>query len=565
LDWRPIWMKRDVKISFRGYLDQMLKNPKKVAFFLVIIGGIMFIIALRDILSPNSTIADLLPHFMKSILRVVRSFVTIALIIFDYKWSLWGITDEEERTKERKKVHKKSAERLLNLCLANGGVFIKAGQHIASLNQILPAEYTTTLQPCQDKAPTRPWSEIEELFIKEFGQGVDDYFLEFDPNPIAAASLAQVYKARLNDGSLVAVKVQYPNLEKQVENDTKIFSQLISIAEYFFKDLKLRWLLNEFERVIPHELDFLEEASNCERLSGMLSKKFKNSVICPKIYWDLTSKKILTMEFLEGIKVNDPIGLSQLNVNASQVAQLLSEVFCEQIFIHGFVHCDPHPGNIRVRKIIDSWNKGHIQLIILDHGLYQELDKSFRKDYASLWKAIVERDERTIRSVGEKLGIVNYELFTIMLTARSFDMSDIGMGGKLTPEEIRRLKKYGQDNFFLITQVLSDVNRKVLLLLKCNDLLRSVQMDLGVPVNYFVTFAQYAMKGINKIRLEENPSLWTYLICLKDYLVLNVKFKFFFYYRSLLSTWYAFCSAIRAYVGDVSQSEYRIHRQSIRV
>lgn len=552
-EWRAVYY--ELASKSEPTKQFILRNPKKVITFVLLVGLVMVVISLWDILSPTSTIADLMPQFIKSILRVVRSFVTIGLIVFDYKYTLWGVTDEEERRKLTKSAHKKSAERILNLCLANGGVFIKAGQHIASLNQILPPEYTTTLQPCQDRALTRPWSEIEKFFIKELGHGVNYFFQYFDPNPIAAASLAQVYKARLHDGTLVAVKVQYPNLEEQVKHDTKTFSQLIGVVEYFFPSVKLKWLLEEFERTIPHELNFIEEGRNSEKLSNLLKKNFKDSVVCPKVFWESTSSRILTQEFVEGVKINNRVGISQLQVDAAQVAKLLTEAYCEQIFIHGFVHSDPHSGNVLVRRNPNSWTSP-FQIVILDHGLYHDVEPEFRSDYAHLWKAIVERDEHSIKTHAKKIGINDYELFTVMLTARRFDMKDVGMRNDMTEEQARTLRKYGQDNFDTITQVLSDVNRKALLLLKCNDLLRSVQMDLGIPVNYFLTFAKYATMGINKMRMESpNANIFTRISCFKDYAMLTVKLTLYPYLIMLRNIWERFLSSLSRREVPLSTSE----------
>ncbi|MNE56730.1 hypothetical protein D3C80_1516600 [compost metagenome] len=128
-----------------------------------------------------------------------------------------------------------------------------------------------------------------------------------------------------------------------------------------------------------------------------------------------------------------------------------------------------------------------------------------------------------MKKIGTRLGISNFELFIVMVTSRSYDKSDFAMSGDVSSEEIRRLKQYGQDNFFAMTQILSGVDRKLLLLLKNNELLRAIQMDLGIPVNYFVTFAEYAMRGINMDRLEKNPGLWTRLMCMKDYFSLKLK------------------------------------------
>ncbi len=233
------------------------------------------------------------------------------------------------------------------------------------------------------------------------------------------------------------------------------------------------------------------------------------------------------MEFIDhAVKVSDRNGLAGMNADPSYVAKLLTEVFSQQIFIDGFVHCDPHPGNMLVRRNPNTWNNA-LELVILDHGLYQHMDDDFKVLYAKLWKSIVDRNEESVRDVAIKLGVEHYELFASMLTARSWAEEKTGLGDKLSDSDKSRLLVMAQESFGTITQVLAGVNRKVLLLLKCNDLLRSVQMELGVPVNYFVVFARYAMQGINRSRLQQNPSILTYLSCLWDYTVLSWKLRIY--------------------------------------
>jgi aarF domain-containing kinase len=179
-----------------------------------------------------------------------------------------------------------------------------------------------------------------------------------------------------------------------------------------------------------------------------------------------------------------------------------------------------------VRRNPDSWNNA-LELVILDHGLYQQIDDEFRVEYARLWISIVERDEDAVRDIAKSLGVQSYDILASMLTARAWREEKAGMSTRLSESDRARLMNLAQDSFGRITQVLSEVNRKVLLLLKCNDLLRSVQMDLGVPVNYFVLFARYAMQGINRNRIAKNPTLWTYLSCLRDYTILSWKMRIF--------------------------------------
>ncbi|KAL0485542.1 aarF domain-containing protein kinase [Acrasis kona] len=493
------------------------------------------IAAYTVISSLDSNIYDLLPASVQSVLRVVYSVVTFVIVLCDYKYSLWMYSDDSVESQESmKNTNRRVAKYILNLCLSNGGIYIKAGQHIASLNQLLPAEITTGMEPCQDRAPTRPWAEIEAMFIEETGHPVDYFFEEIDKEPIAAASLAQVYRGKLRDGREVALKVQYPRLRETAFSDVRTFDFLISIAEFFFPEIKLKWLVKEFEDNLPKELDFMLEGMNNEKLMAHLKNKFTN-VRTPKVIWELTTPRIIALEFIDhAVKVSDRKGLAVMDISPTTVSTLLAKVFSQQIFLDGFVHCDPHPGNILVRRDPNSWNN-KLEIIILDHGLYQQLDDSFRVDYALLWKSIVERDEQAVKSVATRLGVDNFELFASMLTSRSWGEESAGIRVDVTEKDQERLMKLGQENFGQITRILSTVNKKILLLFKCNELLRSVQQSLGVPVNYFVVFAKYAMTGINRDRIEKNNSLWTHIKCWKDYVMVCVRLQFYVVLLNLFS------------------------------
>lgn len=307
---------------FRQFHEQ---RPFLLWTIMVLVGGTIIFVIFDRYFEP--------PPFLKSIMRVIRAFVIVSLIIADYKWSLNGLVDEE-RAKTTKMVNKRCAERLLRLCLKNGGIYVKAGQHIAALNQILPVEYTSTMTPVQDQAEKvccslfnrvliftkRPFKEIAKMIQQELGKPLDLLFRTLNPEPIAAglflncqvifflASLAQVYDATLHNGDRVALKVQYPDLRATTGNDIKIFSMLIAMAEWFFKDLRLQWVVDEFRINVPSELDFINEGKNSEKLMSIIAPMFSN-VRTPKVYWDFTTSRVLTLEFIDGVKVNDVKGM----------------------------------------------------------------------------------------------------------------------------------------------------------------------------------------------------------------------------------------------------------------
>jgi len=346
------------------------------------------------------------------ILRCTRSAFAIAV---DYKWSLFRAPDEK-RDSIMSVVHKRSAERLLHLFQLNGGIFIKVGQHMHALTYLLPSEYTDTMSPLLDKNPHVSFSSVKELVEKELGKSIEDTYDWFEEVPTSSASLAQVHKASYK-GQHVAVKVQYPGLQEQCWGDAKTVERLVSIATLLFPEFKLQWLVKEFNKNLPAELDFYHEAENGQKLvQNFKSSKLRKFVAVPTPVWELTTPRVLTMEWIDGCKANDVECIKAWGIDPAQVGKRMIQIFCEQMYFHGFVHCDPHPGNIFVRKI-----PGDFQLVLLDNGLYRTLDDKFRLSYASLWLSLLKANEADIKKNSLDLGVKDYKLFSSMLTTRSWE------------------------------------------------------------------------------------------------------------------------------------------------
>lgn len=192
----------------------------------------------------------------------------------------------------------------------------------------------------------------------------NDIFETFDPEPLGTASLAQVHRAILKDGQEVAVKVQHPYVRGNSRVDMKTMEILCKIMAYMFSDFKMQWLVDESKKNLPIELDFLQEGKNSEKVA-MMFKKYKWLKI-PKIYWNLSSHRVLVMEFCPGGQVNDLEYIKKNNIDRFEISSKLGLLYSNMIFVNGFVHSDPHPGNILVKKN----NKGKLEIVLLDHGLY---------------------------------------------------------------------------------------------------------------------------------------------------------------------------------------------------
>ncbi|XP_078030981.1 aarF domain-containing protein kinase 1 isoform X5 [Epinephelus lanceolatus] len=305
-----------------------------------------------------------------SVIRFGRAAATTAIISYDYLTAFRHVEyDTEDYWALKSKVHLRSAERLRDLCCANRGTFIKVGQHLGALDYLLPEEYTSTLKVLHSRAPQSSMEEIQQVIREDLGKELSELFVTFEEKPQGAASLAQVHKAVLHDGRTVAIKVQHPKVQRQSSKDIVVMEVLLRVVHWLFPDFAFMWLVEEAKKNMPLELDFLNEGQNAERMANMLAHFPFLKV--PMIHWDLSTKRILTMEFVEGGQVNERDYMKKHGINVNEISENLGKMYSEMIFVHGFVHCDPHPGNVLVRKCTQS-NK--TEIILLDHGLYQDVE-----------------------------------------------------------------------------------------------------------------------------------------------------------------------------------------------
>jgi len=336
--------------------------------------------------------------------RLARFLGTTALaarVYLGYK----AITLAEKRLRigdaaeRRSRHHTGSARRLYELAVRRQGLLIKFGQIIGSRPDLVPDEYIGVLSRLQDQVPPRPFAVMKRRIELQLERPLSDVFAEFDEKPIAAASLAQVHRARLKrpaagwrstedgawDGVDVAVKVQYPGIQNVVENDLRNIRFLLRILQRFEKNLDFTPLVEEISHNVPLELDFINEGHNAE----MIAKNFgrRDDIIVPKIAWEYSTRRVLVMEYLEGIKITDLAGLERAGIDRQAVAQLVIDAYCEQLYLHGMFHADPHPGNLFVQP--PSRPGEGPKLIMLDFGLCRQLDDRFRLGYARLVNAML--------------------------------------------------------------------------------------------------------------------------------------------------------------------------------
>lgn len=411
---------------------------------------------------------------------------------------------------KRSEVHQRAADRLLRLFQTNGGIYIKLGQHMSALEHVLPLEYSSTMRVLQDKAPVSSTSDVAAVLREDLGMEIEDIFSEFDETPIGAASLAQVHRARLkSNGEEVAVKIQHHRLQAFVDMDLLIVSSAVKIVKYIFPQFEFAWLAEEMKTNLPKELDFQSEAHNAERLVKNLERTWpsKCPVHVPKLFWDYISKRVLVMEFCSGNKISDVESMIKARIRLKDVSAALTHLYGQMIFLHGFVHCDPHPGNILIKFDPDQRRK--FRLILLDHGIYKELPDEFRMNYAHLWKSLVDGDEIGIRKYSEKLGGGDaYKLFSVVLTHRSWDtmVYHKDWDRMRKPMDIDSFRERASDYLPQVAELLARLPRPLLLLLKTNDLLRAIDRALqannpDMPSKTFVIMGEYCVEAVNQQRL----------------------------------------------------------------
>ncbi|XP_055961626.1 uncharacterized protein LOC126676649 isoform X6 [Mercurialis annua] len=499
----------------------------KTALYLITATGLTFYTANRLNFIPFSSHDDIRAPF-HAVARSSRAISAIALTVADYKYSLRSLPENSDKYGHTlSEIHLRSAKRMLKLCEANKGFYVKAGQFVAAMRQV-PTEYSSTLSSLQDQAVPCHFKAIKEVLISNFGQDFTKIFLSFDERPIAAASIAQVHRAMLKDSQEVAVKVQYPGLEQQMAIDTTTMSFLSKSVAWFFPNYRFDWLVSEFTKAISSELDFTQEARNSE----ITAKNFKTKkmVKVPQIFW-----------------VDDVELLKEMEINP--VAKALVEVFAEMIFVHGFVHGDPHPGNI----LVSPEGSNGFSLVLLDHGIYKQLDEGFRQDYCKLWKALILQDSHQIEQLGERFNVGKYSMyFPVIFTGRTIN-SKSALGRGLSAEEKTILK---QDLKSLkmedISSFMESLPSDFLTILRTDGILRSVLSKLGAPQQVrLLTYAKYAVYGHSlKLNPECDSAMQIAFFRLKtsvNYLQLRLileVMELFSWVREVKQFLYSFCRKV---------------------
>jgi predicted unusual protein kinase regulating ubiquinone biosynthesis (AarF/ABC1/UbiB family) len=378
--------------------------------------------------------------------------------------------------------HRRNARLLYHLAVTLQGLMIKPCQFISSRADLTPDEYIDVLSGLQDKVPPRPYRVIAEQIQRELGAPPEKLFAWFDRRPLAAASLAQVHRARLHDGREVAVKVQYPGVDRIALADLKNMSLLTDILARIEPTWDFRVIVRELEKMLPLELDFINEGHNAERVADDL--KVRPEFVVPGIIWEHTSRRVLTMDYIDGIKITDIATMRRAGIDPERVAQLVTEAYCEMLLINGFFHADPHPGNLLVLP--------GPKVAFVDFGLSKGFTPPFLRAFVKLTYSILNNNEQGTAEAFQELGF---------RTKTNDPKTFVTLGDAFLGRAVRENRTYADPEMAgevnaMLTRVLKenpvvDVPGDIVLVGRVTGLVAGLSKTLGSKVDLLDTMMPY--------------------------------------------------------------------------
>jgi len=394
---------------------------------------------------------------MWAALRLLRATRVFALIFLSYLWQVsWArLWKSRYDTSARwKLIHRRNARRMFNGFVRLRGVYIKLGQILSVMGTFLPREYTEELEPMQDDVPPQSYKKIRGTFVASFGTVPDKVFTTFEQEPIAAASLGQVHEATNAAGERLAVKILYPNVATIIKVDLKVLGWALRVYKNFVPIQQISRVHEQLADMLARETDLANEARCIERMA----KNFDSDpdVLFPRVYPEWSSPTVMTMSFMDGVKITKKDALATLKLDPYDVATKLTKVFYKQLFIDRFFHADPHPGNFFVQR----GPEGQVRIVVLDLGSATALTDNLADGMFDILSGLMTRKddlvvkgidtmgfiaadgdrellERTVRKYFEKLLNLNITDFGKIDPAVAQQLADPDM----KKEELRDLMK----------------------------------------------------------------------------------------------------------------------------
>lgn len=448
--------------------------------------------------------------------RVILSLIGWDLIL--PKLGLGRISAENRKERMRK-----IATRYRALAVDMGGVMIKLGQFMSARLDVLPTEITDELAGLQDEVQPETYDSIRKVIVQDFGGEPESRFVSIDPQPIAAASIGQVHAAclRLENGEerRVVVKVQRPDIDKIVEVDLKALKRVggwLSRYRPISKHVNVPALLEEFGGSLYEEIDYIHEGHNAEKFA----ENFMDDpgVKVPRVYWETTTRRVLTLEDVGAIKITDYAAITAAGVSRAAVAQRLFQTYLKQIFEDRFFHADPHPGNLFVLPTVEEDGQMGFKLVFIDFGMTGSITDTVLAGLREGLIALGTKDSTRVIKAYQILDVLLPEADIDLLqraTARVFD----SFWGKTAPEMMQmhpeEAKAFVEEFNDLVYEMPIQAPENVVLLVRCLGILSGICTGLDVNFNIFTQVVPYA----EKIMKDEASGNWRYWLSqLTDYL-----------------------------------------------
>jgi predicted unusual protein kinase regulating ubiquinone biosynthesis (AarF/ABC1/UbiB family) len=336
-----------------------------------------------------------------AVFRLFRATILFGRIFVSYMLQL-GLQKVFGRTRLRerwRRVHRRNARRLYRGILRLRGVYIKLGQILSIMGTFLPRAYQEELEPLQDKVPPHRFDEVQKTFLRSLGKTPHELYASFEEKPLAAASLGQVHRARLAGGEDVAVKVLYPNVATIIKVDLRVMGWAMKVYKWFFPIAALESVVEQLRELLDRETNYLHEGKCMERMAQNFAGD--PDILFPKMHWELTTDRILTMTFMPGVKISRREELEAMGIDPYVVARKLVEAFYKQLFFDGFFHADPHPGNFLVQK-----GENGPKIVMLDFGAATEARKNLIDGMLDILRGTFAKDERLVMKGIETMGFV---------------------------------------------------------------------------------------------------------------------------------------------------------------
>lgn len=355
---------------------------------------------------------------MRLSIRLVRAVLAFGVIFVSYmvqlalvktfrRWQVDPASGHEEPivppwlTRRQARIDENNSKRLLADMLKLRGVYIKLGQVLSIMGGFLPAVYIKRLETLQDAVPPHPIDEIEQAFIESLGARPEAFFKTIDRHPVAAASLGQVHVAYMEDGRKVAVKVLYPGIRDIVRIDMRVIGLMVRIYKWFVPVQNIEAVHGSLVDLLRRETDYLHEAECMRRMSANFSGD--DHILFPEVIDEVTTRDVLTMTFMEGIKITRLDEIRARGVDLRKLAERLVKSFYKQVFVDRFFHADPHPGNFLVQPVEGS---DDAKLVILDFGAISEVDDNTVFGMVDILRGFFEQNDALALQGIEAIGFM---------------------------------------------------------------------------------------------------------------------------------------------------------------